>query len=158
MENDKRGKYEHYKGHVYELLGTAKHSETLEELGIAYRRLDTDELVVWVRPEEMFFSNVNDRPRFTLLSKETSKTRIAELEAEVEHLKQQLVAKTAWSEDDRPIPEDNAILDAHPATCEKPDHELYVEAMRMVGAKRSKYALVDLVNWLLVRLKHAEVR
>lgn len=48
---------------------------------------------------------------------------------------------------DKPIPEDAAIKAAHPVRTKR--HDLYQEAQRLVGAKRSKYALVDLVNWLL---------
>ncbi len=56
--------------------------------------------------------------------------------------------------DDRPLPEDDAIEASHPMESEDPEvHMVYVEALRMVGAKHSKYALVDLVHWLLMRLK-----
>lgn len=60
----------------------------------------------------------------------------------------------AWSDSDQPIPEDDAIKAAHPLKTGR--HDLYQEAMRMVGAKRSKGALVDLVVWLLVRVEQAE--
>lgn len=49
--------------------------------------------------------------------------------------------------DDEPLPEDEAISAAHPMRTGR--HELYGEAMRLVGARHSKGALVDLVNWLL---------
>lgn len=48
---------------------------------------------------------------------------------------------------DNPIPEDEAIRRAHPVR--SGDHRTYNEALRMVGAKRSKGALVELVNWAL---------
>lgn len=48
---------------------------------------------------------------------------------------------------DKPIPEDEAIRAAHPVR--SGDHRTYNEALRMVGAKRSKGALVELVNWAL---------
>jgi hypothetical protein len=52
----KLGKYRHYKGHEYEVLGVAKHSETLEEL-VVYRALyGAGEL--WVRPLVMFAGEV----------------------------------------------------------------------------------------------------
>lgn len=51
---------------------------------------------------------------------------------------------------DRPLPEDKAIADAHPMRTGRRD--LYAEAMRLVGAKHSKGALVELVNWLLARI------
>lgn len=52
---------------------------------------------------------------------------------------------------DRPLPEDAAIDEAHPLKTGR--HDLYAEAARMVGAKHSKGALVELVNWLLSRLE-----
>lgn len=53
-------------------------------------------------------------------------------------------------DDDTPIPEDAEIYAAHPL--ETGRHDLYNEAMRLVGAKHTKGALVELVNWLLLRL------
>lgn len=53
------------------------------------------------------------------------------------------------SDEDRPLPEDPLIDAARPLDTGL--HDLYAEAVRMVGAKHSKYALVDLVNWLLVQ-------
>lgn len=61
---------------------------------------------------------------------------------------------TADSNIDRPLPEDDEIAAAHPLVSGR--HEEYAEAMRLVGAKKSKGALVELVTWLLVRIKHAE--
>ena len=54
-----------------------------------------------------------------------------------------------WRDEDRPLPEDAAINAAHPIRTG--NHAAYAEATRMVGAKRSKGALVELVNWLLTR-------
>ncbi|MDQ5931800.1 MAG: hypothetical protein QG607_502 [Patescibacteria group bacterium] len=47
------GSYRHYKGDVYEVLGVARHSETLEELGVY-----THDGEMWVRPIAMFFDVV----------------------------------------------------------------------------------------------------
>lgn len=69
-------------------------------------------------------------------------TRIVKLEAEIDR-----TSVDEW--DDRPIPEDAAIHAAFPTRSER--HDLYQEAMRLVGAKRSKGELVKLVNWLLHR-------
>lgn len=52
----KLGKYQHYKGKEYEVLGVAKHSETLEDF-VAYKAL-YGEGKLWVRPLEMFLENV----------------------------------------------------------------------------------------------------
>ena len=61
------------------------------------------------------------------------------------------------SQGDYPLPEDAEIDAAHPLRTGK--HDLYAEAMRLVGAKHSKGALVELVNWLLYRLaQEAEER
>jgi hypothetical protein len=54
------GKYQHYSGKMYEVIGFARHSETLEEL-VAYRPLYQDDKFgncIWVRPKEMFFEEV----------------------------------------------------------------------------------------------------
>jgi len=45
------GIYRHYKGGIYEVIDTAKHSETLEEL-VVYRNISTD--ACWVRPVSMW--------------------------------------------------------------------------------------------------------
>lgn len=50
------GRYRHYKGLMYEVLGTARHSETLEPLTL-YRAL-YGERGLWVRPAAMFQEEV----------------------------------------------------------------------------------------------------
>jgi hypothetical protein len=62
MKDPKIGaKYRHYKGHEYEVVGVAHHSETLEEL-VVYKALYNSpqygENAIWVRPMEMFLGNV----------------------------------------------------------------------------------------------------
>ncbi|MDD4995534.1 MAG: DUF1653 domain-containing protein [Patescibacteria group bacterium] len=52
----KLGKYRHYKGKEYEVIGVAKHSETLEEL-VVYRAF-YGEGQIWVRPLKMFLEEV----------------------------------------------------------------------------------------------------
>jgi len=60
------GRYRHYKGGEYEVLGVARHSETHEPL-VVYRPL-YNASGWWVRPHAMFFEAVNVggalRPRF----------------------------------------------------------------------------------------------
>ena len=51
------GRYRHYKGNEYTVLGTAKHSETLEEL-VVYRQ-EYGEYGLWVRPVAMFLETVD---------------------------------------------------------------------------------------------------
>jgi hypothetical protein len=50
------GRYRHYKGQDYEVLGCATHSETEEEF-VVYRAL-YGERGLWVRPEAMFTEEV----------------------------------------------------------------------------------------------------
>jgi hypothetical protein len=51
------GRYRHYKGSFYEVLGVARHSETEEEL-VVYRCLYGDDSL-WVRPLAMFTEKVH---------------------------------------------------------------------------------------------------
>lgn len=46
------GRFEHYKGGIYEVLMVATHTETLEPLAI-YRAVDKPERI-WARPLSMF--------------------------------------------------------------------------------------------------------
>ena len=60
------GRYRHYKGGLYEVLGTVRHSETLEPMTL-YRALYGEE-GLWVRPAAMFNGTVvvdgREQPRF----------------------------------------------------------------------------------------------
>lgn len=61
------GRYRHYKGGEYEVVGTVRHSETLEPMTL-YRAL-YGQLGLWVRPAAMFNEDVViqgiRQPRFT---------------------------------------------------------------------------------------------
>lgn len=62
----KSGKYRHFKGNYYEVIGVAHHSETMEEM-VVYRALYAEH-GLWVRPASMW-EEVVDRdgyhgPRF----------------------------------------------------------------------------------------------
>ena len=50
------GRYRHYKGGRYEVLGVVRHSESLDPL-VLYRPLDED-VGLWVRPYAMFLETV----------------------------------------------------------------------------------------------------
>ena len=50
------GRYRHYKGHEYIVIGIARHSETMEEL-VIYRQEYGDN-ALWVRPKQMFLETV----------------------------------------------------------------------------------------------------
>lgn len=63
------GRYRHYKGMDYHVLGVAQHSETEEPL-VVYRCLYGD-FSLWVRPLNMFTEEVNiegvTQPRFSFV-------------------------------------------------------------------------------------------
>lgn len=69
MDAVKLGKYRHYKGNEYEVVGVAKHTETEESL-VVYRAL-YGEQGLWVRPLTMFVETVSVegvvRPRFSFV-------------------------------------------------------------------------------------------
>lgn len=56
MQEVKKGRYRHFKGNMYELLGFAKNSETLEDM-VIYRAL-YGEGEIWVRPLSMWGETV----------------------------------------------------------------------------------------------------
>jgi len=64
------GRYRHYKGNEYIVLGVARHSETEEEL-VVYRQ-DYGERGLWVRPMAMFEESVEvdgqRMPRFQFIA------------------------------------------------------------------------------------------
>ncbi len=61
MQGIKPGKYQHFKGKFYEVIGSARHSETFEEM-VVYRALfESKEFginALWVRPKAMFLEEV----------------------------------------------------------------------------------------------------
>ena len=56
MDYPKKGIYRHFKGKRYELIGIAKHSETLEEM-VVYKALYGDG-GIWVRPLSMWSEKI----------------------------------------------------------------------------------------------------
>ncbi len=57
----KPGIYRHYKGRYYLVIGTARHSETLEELVMymaLYDHLEFGSHTLWVRPRNVFLETV----------------------------------------------------------------------------------------------------
>ena len=72
MEEIPCGRWRHYKGKEYRVLGVARHSETLEPT-VVYRAL-YGECDLWVRPAAMWLETVTVEgrqvPRFTFLGSE----------------------------------------------------------------------------------------
>ena len=56
MDEFRPGRYRHFKGKEYELIGLARHSETMEEM-VVYRPL-YGEGGLWVRPASMWNEQV----------------------------------------------------------------------------------------------------
>lgn len=76
MEKEvKIGKYKHFKGKLYEVIGIARNSENSEEEFVVYKALyDSEEFgnnTLWIRPKQMFLETVNldgkQVPRFEFI-------------------------------------------------------------------------------------------
>jgi hypothetical protein len=74
----KPGRYRHYKGNFYDVVGVARHSEDPDQQLVVYRALYvSDEFgpnALWVRPASMFAENIEidgkTMPRFTFVGDE----------------------------------------------------------------------------------------
>ncbi len=66
------GRYRHFKGKDYVVIGVARHSETDEAL-VVYRQ-DYGDRSLWVRPQAMFLERVDQEgrnvPRFEFIGPE----------------------------------------------------------------------------------------
>lgn len=70
----KLGKYKHFKGHLYNVIGVAKHSEDPKKEFVVYEYTDKDgKMQLWIRPKEMFLEEVEvggkKVPRFKYIGK-----------------------------------------------------------------------------------------
>jgi hypothetical protein len=67
MPTIRSGRYRHFKGDEYTVIGVARHSETREEF-VVYRQEYGDHRL-WIRPQEMFLETVEVNgqavPRFS---------------------------------------------------------------------------------------------
>ncbi len=63
------GLYKHYKGNIYEVVGVAKHSESLENMVVYKATYQKEGENLWVRPLQMFLETVMvdgiEQKRFT---------------------------------------------------------------------------------------------
>jgi hypothetical protein len=68
------GLYKHYKGNMYEVIGIAKHSETLEEMVVYKATYQEEPYNMWVRPKAMFLEKIEINgkliERFSKISKD----------------------------------------------------------------------------------------
>lgn len=86
MPNPQPGRYRHYKGNEYTVLGLVRHSETEDEL-VLYRQEYCDR-ALWVRPKKMFSETVKvegqDVPRFRWLgAKQANEAKAGNLLADL---------------------------------------------------------------------------
>jgi cyclomaltodextrinase / maltogenic alpha-amylase / neopullulanase len=72
MAEIKLGKYRHFKGKFYKVIGIAKHSETIEDF-VVYKPLYKSDTKLWIRPKKMFTETVlfngKPLPRFKFMEK-----------------------------------------------------------------------------------------
>ena len=68
------GRYQHYKGKFYQVIGVARHSETLEEMVVYQGEYNDPEFgnnPIWVRPKQDFLATVEVNgqqiPRFRFM-------------------------------------------------------------------------------------------
>jgi len=71
----KTGRYRHYKGKDYQVIGSARHSESEEDLVLYFPLYGSEEdRTYWVRPLEMFTEEIEvdgqTLSRFTLVDEE----------------------------------------------------------------------------------------
>ncbi|MBU0459492.1 MAG: DUF1653 domain-containing protein [Nanoarchaeota archaeon] len=71
MREIKLGKYQHFKGKMYEVIGIGRHSEDLSEFVVYKALYDSPEFgsgAIWIRPKAMFLEMVEvdgiEVPRF----------------------------------------------------------------------------------------------
>lgn len=75
MTKIKLGYYRHYKGGIAKVIDEAKNSETGETYVTYYHKeSETGQIVLWVRPKQMFLDTVTingkQTPRFEYINKE----------------------------------------------------------------------------------------
>ncbi len=56
-ETIKKGWYKHFKGGIYKVLGSAKHTETLEEFVLYIHKCKENPDGYWIRPKQMFLGD-----------------------------------------------------------------------------------------------------
>jgi hypothetical protein len=68
------GRYQHYKGGKYRVIGIGKNTETENDV-VIYQPLHESDVTYWVRPYEMFFDTVQVEgekiPRFRKIGDDT---------------------------------------------------------------------------------------
>lgn len=127
MKKIKKGLYRHYKGNDYEVLGTAKHSESLDDLVVykaLYENKDFGKNSLWARPYVMFHENViidnKPHPRFRFIEDVPSYPRVG-VGVIVKYENKFLIGqrKGAHGEDTWSVPGGNLDYGESPEQCAK---------------------------------------
>jgi len=130
------GRYRHYKGGEYEVLGVVRHSESLEPL-VLYRPLYNNS-GSWVRPFAMFLEPVEhdgrSQPRFSLVTARASASE-EELAATVQRMEAKLSADQS-----APVPQ---LMQLYRQLAVRFEQELAVCARDLSLAKASALMLVQ---------------
>ncbi len=130
------GRYRHYKGGEYEVLGVVRHSESLEPL-VLYRPL-YNHSGAWVRPFSMFLEPVEhagkSQPRFSMLSAGASATA-EELTATVQRMEAALSASQ--------VPAVQQLMRLYQALAARFEQDLAACARDLSLAKASALMLVQ---------------
>ena len=106
------------------------------------------------RPQVLMLARAYQAARWQCDARGEWGLKLAAAEAAIAEAQREITRLKTWTDQDQPLPEDAVILAHHPVR--NGSDASYIEAMRLVGAKRSKGALVDLTNWLLQRAEAAE--
>lgn len=130
------GRYRHYKGGEYEVLGVVRHSESVEPL-VLYRPLYGDS-GSWVRPFSMFLEPVEHagttQPRFSRVSAASRATE-SELAATVQRMEARLSAS--------PVPAVQQLMQLYGALATRFEQDLACCARDLGLAKASALMLVQ---------------
>jgi len=130
------GRYRHYKGGEYEVLGVVRHSESLEPL-VLYRPLH-DDSGAWVRPFAVFLGTVQHggrrQPRFSLVTAGAPATE-EELAATVQRMESRLSAT--------PSPAARQLMQLYGALAVRFEQDLAARARDVSLAKASALMLVQ---------------
>lgn len=161
MDNIKLGKYKHYKGNYYEVIGFAKHSETLEDM-VVYKAL-YGESGTWVRPASMWneIVNINGKSikRFEYIdniTEEVIEVVYEDKKIKVEHITSNGVASPSDFWYDNPIDEWVSITSGE-AILQLDDKEITLKTNEIYYIKsrtkhRVKYTSPD-CKWLCIYIK-----
>ena len=158
MQTIQPGRYRHFKGGEYRVLGTARHSETLEEM-VVYQAL-YGERGLWVRPAAMWNEHVErDGYRRTIALQITRDARVvvrAPLRASEADIRRFVESHRAWLESH--LDRQRARADAYPEPTPAEEERLRALAKAELPGKVAHWAAVMGVQPTGVKITAARTR